>query len=340
MTSMNRFLVLGTVLAALAGCPGGKLPGGGVKDPRGGGDLGPNACGDINTNDAGRKITAFLEAAVTLQKQVEDLDNQVGKLCRAMGEELGMSGLADDTKTACNAVAEEIRGGLKASLKAEAKFIVKYKPAECRVNMEAAVQAQAQCEGKATAEVDVTCQGECSGTCSGRCSGTCKATNADGTCAGECDGTCEGSCSGTCNGAAKASGSAECQASAEVKANMEAECTPPELDIQYDAKLVVDKPRLDKIVAAIKKGLPGMLALWAKANGPVMVAVKTFGKAAADLAGSANDIAKAFGSAAMCVAAQLSAAASAVASIEVHVEVSVEASASVGGACGAQSSGG
>jgi hypothetical protein len=331
MKSLKTLLVIG-VVAVLAGCPA--IPG--AKDPRGGGGaVGPNACGELDASDAGRKITAFLDAAATLDAQVKDLENQTKRLCKAMGEELGMSGLDGDTKTVCNEVADEVRASLKASLKAEANFVVKYKPAECRVNLDAAVSAQAKCEAKAEAEVQMRCEGACQGTCSGRCDGTCQAKNADGSCNGECQGTCGGTCSGTCQGSAHASGSAECQAQAEVKANLEAECTEPELDIQYDAKLVVDKAKLEKTVAGIKKGLPGLLRLGAKANGPVAVAVKTFVKASADLAGAAQDIASAFGKASLCVAGQLSAAARAAASIEVSVSVSVEASASVGGACGA-----
>jgi hypothetical protein len=335
-TLSKTALLLGAALA-LAACPaklpGGTMPGGG------GGKVGPDACGSIDASDVGRKIHAFLEATVMLQEQTAELENQTKKLCVAMGQELGMSGLDGDTGKVCNAVANEIKAGLGASLKAEAKFVVKYKPAVCHVSMDAAISAQAKCEGKAEADVKATCEGSCSGTCNGACAGTCKAKNADGSCNGECVGTCNGSCSGECNGSAHASGSAECQATAEAHANLEAKCDPPELDIQYDAKLVVDKGRLDKTIAAIQKGLPGLLALWAKANGPFTVAVTTFAHTAADLAGSAQQIASAFGNAAVCVAGQLSAAASAVGSIHAHVSVSIEASASVGGACGASSGG-
>jgi len=340
MKSLSTSAVFVALLLSLAACPAGGLPGGGSSVPgsTSGSGLAPDSCGDIagKGGDVGRKVKAFLDAAASLDAKVASLEGTVKDACLSMGGELGLAGLEGDTKTVCNKVAEEIRTGLKVGLKAEAKFQVNYKPAECKVSADVAAKASAECEAKAQADVKVTCDAQCGGTCQGTCNGTCKSKNADGSCNGECQGTCEGSCTGDCSGHTTASGSAECQASAEVKANFEAECTPPELMVNYDAKLVVDKDKLDKTVGAIKKGLPTLLAVNARAR-IAAKALAEFGKTAQDLAGSAAGIAKAFGDAAFCVAGQLTAAASAVVNVQVHVEVSVEASAEVGGACGASS---
>jgi hypothetical protein len=333
LTTSAVFVALLFSLTACKNVPGSNsVPGGGT------GTLSPDSCGDFAAKggDVGRKLKAFLDAAATLDAKVGSLEGSVKDACLEMGGELGLSGLDGDTKMVCKQVADEIRAGLKVGLKGEAAFKVDYKPAECKVSADIAAKASAECEAKAETDVQVTCEGQCGGTCQGACNGTCKAKNADGSCKGECEGTCEGSCSGNCSGHTKASGSAECQASAEVKSNFEAECSPPEIMVNYDAKLVVDKARMEKTVNAIKKGLPKLLAASARAKIAAKALVQ-FGKTAQDLAGSAGGIAKAFGDAAICVAGQIGAAASAVASVQVHVEVSVEASAEVGGACGAKS---
>lgn len=334
MKSLTRSLVLLASLATLAACPA-NIPGGGSMPGGGGGGLSRDACGDYAAKggDAGRKIKAFLDAAVELDGRVTAVENSVKDACAVMAGELGIPA-EGDTKTLCDAVAKELRASLQAGLKAEAAMKVTYKPAVCKVDASVAAKAAAECEGKAEADVAVKCEGTCSGTCQGACSGTCKAKNADGSCNGECQGTCQGSCSGGCDGHADVNASAECQASAEVKANLDVQCEPAQVEVAYDAKVVVDKARLDKAVSAIKKGLPQLLAAQKRAE-IALQAVGTFAKTAKDLGSAAKDIASAFGDAAFCVAGQLSAAAAAVVNIQVKVEVSVEASASVGGACGA-----
>jgi hypothetical protein len=213
--------------------------------------------------------------------------------------------------------------------------VVKHKPAACQVNMDTAIKAQAKCEARAEADIRVSCKGTCQGSCQGRCAGTCSVQNADGTCAGQCAGTCEGSCAGTCEGEARASGSAECQAEAEVRTNLEARCTPPELEIVFDSQLVVDQAKLDRSIAAIKIGLPGLLALSEKASGPVLSSAVTFARTANALIASTGKLAESLGAASLCVASQFIAAASVAVNVQVSITVSVEASASVGGACGA-----
>lgn len=328
MKNTKTTLLIGA-LAILTGCPPPS-----PNQPQGGSSVDPKACGQLPANDVSRKIIAFLEATVVLNREVKELDAQTKQLCVDMGKELGIS-VSGDTKTICDKVSQEIKGNLNKSLKPGATLVTKHKPSVCRVDLDAAAKVQAECEAKAQAEIQMTCKGTCQGTCNGKCVGTCTVKNADGSCAGQCQGTCEGSCSGSCEGSADASGSVECQAQAEVTANLEAQCTPPELTIVFDPQLVVDQATLDKTVNAIKKGLPGLLALSAKLSGPVVSSVATFTKASADLVNSAGNFTEALGAASVCVLAQLTAAASVVASVQVTVQVDIEASASVGGSCGA-----
>jgi hypothetical protein len=286
--------------------------------------------------DVGRKLQAFLDASVTLQASVKDLTNSLRDACADFGRELGMTaGLDGDTKTVCKAVADQIKADMAVSLKPGAKLTINYKPAECRVKLDAGASAMAECEGNANVDAGVRCEGTCQGTCKGACQGTCASKGADGQCNGQCNGQCGGSCSGTCEGHAEASGSAECKAAAEVHANMEADCTPPELQITFAANIVKDAARLERLVKAIKNKLPKILALRAKVTGPVMSAVKNYVATAKDLAAAAPKISQAFKEAAMCVSAKLAAAANMAVEINVSVEVSVSASAEVGGACGA-----
>jgi len=333
MKSLMKSMVALVAVASLPGGPGAKTRGGG------GGGMNPDSCGDYasKAGDVGKKVKAFMDAAVYLDKATAELEGGVKSACLAMGKELGLAGLDGDTKTVCKKVADEVRAGLQVSVKSETKLVAKYKPAECKVNASLAIEASAQCEASAEVKAEVVCQGTCGGTCAGKCDGTCKAKNADGSCNGECQGTCQGSCSGSCDGNVTATGSAECRASAEVRANLEAECTPPEVEYVYEQTAVVDDAKFKATLAAIKAGLPQLLAMEAKAK-LVAKGIVNFGKTAADLAGSAKDIASAFGDAAFCVAGQLAAVAGVFASVEVRVEVSVEASAEVGGARGASGS--
>jgi modification target Cys-rich repeat protein len=116
------------------------------------------------------------------------------------------------------------------------------------------------CEGTCSAEVmNAEGQAECNGTCEGECQGTCEMT-AKGSCEGQCKGECEytppsgsveceagatvkceaaamGSveCNGKCDGeVTPPMASAECQASAKAEAEVNVECTPPQLALEYE----------------------------------------------------------------------------------------------------------
>ena len=315
------------LFAACSGAPG--LPGGG------GGSVDPNKCGGYaDVNDAGRKLHALFEATAALETAVKGIEVEVRTACDAMAKELGVSPEGDN-KEVCMAVLAQAKEDLKGGISAEAKLEVTYKPAVCEINIEAAASAAAQCEAKAEGDVSVRCDGACTGTCSGACDGKCEgSTGEGGECNGTCDGTCQGSCSGGCTGNADVEASAECKAKAEVSASAEMKCTPAEFSIEAEASMVVDQPRYDRAVAALKAGLPQLLTIEAKVK-PVKAAVQTWAGAARAAAEAGKDLAGQFKDQALCLTGQLAAMGKAVAqveaSIDVSVEVSVEASATASG---------
>ncbi len=327
MRRVSASLVGLLAVLALTSCGGG----GGIPGvPGGGGKVDPNACGD-----ASLKVKSFLEATVTLNEAVVGMEAEVKTSCSAMAEKLGVK--ADgDTKTVCNAVAAAIKANLTAGLKGEAKLKIDYKPAVCTVKADIAAEAAAKCEAKASADVKVSCTGQCEGTCSGKCSGKCEASGegkagtggtggaARGECNGTCNGTCEGNCQGGCSGSADVEASAECEAKAEVTANVEAECTEPELNISFDSKIVADKPKVEMTVDAIKVGLPKLIKVKAKLEGPVALAFKTWAKTVKGLKGSVSG-------AGLCVSGQIAGALGMLGGIQSSMSVSVEASVSVSG---------
>lgn len=332
-------------LAALAstGCPGSGLPGESSvpgRDKRAG-TVDPNTCGSYASTDLGAKLKGFLEATVQLNDVVLETEAEVKATCAGMAAELGIADTGD-TAAVCNAVVEEIQNNLSVGLKAGASLTVDYKPAECTVNVDAAASAAAQCEAQASGDVSVTCEGTCQGTCQGTCDGACEGSagtgGSGGQCNGQCQGTCQGECSGGCDGHADVQASAECEAQAEVRANVDAECTEPEVTIEYDAAIVVDGPKIEKTVAALKKGLPKMLVVSARIGGPVQASFRTWSATATDLAGASVTKFRTLGDQAGCVARQLAAAAGMIGNIEASIQVQVEVSASVSASAGGSGS--
>ena len=167
---MRASSTLVTVLAmgALAATGCGKVPGMGGKSK-----VDPNSCGNYAVSDAGRKLHGFLEATVALAVAANKVESVVKESCVIMGHELKMaeSDLSGSTDAVCNKVIENLKAGMSASFKADAKLDIQYKPAVCTVNADVAARAAAQCEAKAEADIGVTCSGTCNGTCDGQCSG-------------------------------------------------------------------------------------------------------------------------------------------------------------------------
>jgi len=322
-------------LMTLGGCPKGAIPGG---VPGGGGgaakSVNPNTCGNYAASDAGRKLKRFLQATLMLEKAVMNTENYVKNACLDMARPLGIAPTGD-TKTVCQSTIKALKNHMQVGVKAGARLDVKYQPAKCEVNIDAAAKFSAKCEAQASASASVRCSGSCGGTCSGKCNGTCEGGNSGGQCNGVCKGTCEGSCSGGCDGHAEVQGSASCRADAEVRANVEAKCTKPKLDVNFDAGIVVDKSKVDAAVASIKAGIPNLLMVKAKVEGPIKRAFMTWSRAARELAKASGKLYSSLGKQAACVGGQLAAAVAMIArinmSIEVQVSVSVEAQGSVSG---------
>jgi hypothetical protein len=67
-----------------------------------------------------------------------------------IGQELGMveADLQGETKEICAKVWGTIDNNMKVAFKGKAALKVTYKPAVCRVNVEASAKAAAECEGK------------------------------------------------------------------------------------------------------------------------------------------------------------------------------------------------
>jgi len=330
----KSLLVLAALVAgaALTACPGGKgLPGkpsipGGDKVPGGGipgvgpdAALDPNACGGYSSSDAGRKLKAFLEATAAVEKATVETVAVVKNSCIIIGNEIGMTD-ADykgETKDICAAVYGRIDKNLSVAVKSKAALKIKFKPAVCSIDAKVAASAAASCEGKASADIKAKCSGNCQGTCSGKNS------------TGKCDGVCEGKC----DGYADVDASAQCKANAEVKAAVDVQCTEPELSIELDAKLVVDKKLAEQTVRGLKAGLPKIFMVRSRLV-PLKHAVEGWARAAADLKSSAVQLASSFKDQAQCISGQIYAAAKMTANIQANVSVSVEVSASASGSVG------
>ena len=227
-------------------------------------------------------------------------------------------------------------------------------PGELSGTCSGTCEAGATCEG--SADIAVQCTGTCEGTCEGTCDATCEGNTdtsgtmgaCNGNCTGTCDGTCKGSCTITgsagvmCSGSATCKGgcdvmleapkcegelkpgSCDCQAAAECsgscdgQASLEAECTPPSVEItgSLDATFVT----------TLKANLPALLEVVKKGE----LAVQAAADVAADVGALAGDLQGNLACAANG-AADIIASVSGAAQASVSVNVSVMASAKASG---------
>lgn len=299
------------------------------------GEVDPNTCGNYALMDGGAKLKAFLQATKDLEKTSEETVQVVKQSCEMIGREL-MLGDADftgDTQAVCDKVYQTLRDNMKVSFKAQAGLKIKFKPAVCRVDVDAEAHAAAECEGHANADVGASC----TGTCHGQCDGTCAGKAGTGGSSASCNGECKGTCHGSCEGHADVNASAQCRASASVKASAEVKCTEPELTVTADAKLTLDKSKADMVVRAIKVGLPKALSIEAHLA-PLKGAVATWAQSAQELKDMGPKFVNSFKDQAVCISGQLAAATSMIGkintNINVSVNVSVSASATAKGSAG------
>jgi hypothetical protein len=297
----------------------------------------PNTCGNYAASEAGARLKAFLEAVQDLQKQSQETVEVVKTSCKMMGKELGMTD-ADfpdsmETKDICAKVWGAYNDNLKVAVKSKAAFKVVYKPAVCRVNVQATAEAAAKCEGKASADVGATCSGTCRGACEGQCVGGAKAGTGGAAGGGECNGQCKGTCKGKCEGHADVKASGQCKAHAQAKASADMECTDPELKVTLDAKLVVDKTKAEQTLKAMQKGLPQLLSVKARLV-PLQAAVETTVSTAKELKEMGPKFVNSFKDQALCISGQVGAALNAAMSIQANISVSVSVSAEASGSVG------
>jgi hypothetical protein len=268
-----------------------------------------------------------LTATQNLERTTTETLDVVKQSCILIGNEIGMTD-ADyrgEAKDICAAVYGRVNDNLKVAFKSKAALKVTYKPAVCTVDARAQASAAASCEGKASADIKATC----TGTCNGKCDGTCSAKGSGGNCAGQCSGTCQGECQGT----ADVDASASCKASATIDASVKMQCTEPELKIEGDAKLYVDKTKAEQTIAGLRAGLPKILSVRARLV-PLGHAVAVWARSAAELKDMGVRALQSFKDQATCVGGQIAAAASMVGKIQANVSVSVEVSASASGTIG------
>lgn len=141
-------------------------------------------------------------------------------------------------------------------------------------------------------------------------------------------------CAGSATAGTGGSGGAgECKAAAAVNASIHAECTEPQLTMDFDAKVVVDKSKLEMTLKAARDGLPKLLSVAARMK-PIEEAVNVWAKTAADLKDMGPKFAQSFKDQAMCITGQIAAAANAATNIHANVSVSVQVSASASGSVG------
>jgi hypothetical protein len=141
-------------------------------------------------------------------------------------------------------------------------------------------------------------------------------------------------CSGSASAGSGGGGAeGQCHAAMQAEASIHAECTPPQFSVSADAKMVVDKSKLDMTIKAMQDGLPKLFDVAARIQ-PIKDAVAVWAATAKDLAAMGPKFAQSFGDQAMCIAGQIGAAANAATHIQANVSVSVSVSASASGSVG------
>ena len=308
---------------------------------------------------ANAKVRAFVSAAKSLVEVSAQMEALATEACRNMGRDLGVPEQAmqpqndepgASAQAACGALSAQIDSILRAGIQVS----VQATPPQCQANF----QAKARCEGACDVQVDPgqivaqcepgklsgycqgRCVGRCEGTCQGQCSGQCSAYDAQGQCAGQCNGTCNGGCTATCHARCEGqwqapkceghvtppSADAECNASCHAKAQLEAECTPAQVNVQTSANAEMAM----RLVATLRAHLPYLLKAQIGLGQRVIADAKVVVQVGAELP-------KIIGDAGAQAMACIAAASSASVRASARINVSVKASASVSGKVGASS---
>lgn len=234
----------------------------------------------------------------------------------------------------------------------------------CSGSCKAEVGATVKCEGKCNGTCTASAEGgtdsgiQADGSCKGECDGTCEfAAGAEAQCEGTCEGSCEGSCEATpgsatvkcdgqCNGdfePLKCSGGelkascevdASCDANCNASASAKAECTPPSLNIVFQAEANADidaefSAKLDAAINSLKVNLPNLLVAVKARGGGFITGLEASVNAGVDIVADPGDLGV---KGSVCFLKAASAGASAVANMKGAVQAagSVVASGSLG----------
>lgn len=150
-----------------------------------------------------------------------------------------------------------------------------------------------QCAGECTGECHGTCELKAAAECTGKCQGSCEYKPASGSCEAGAEVRCEAaadasaSCDGSCDGeVVPPKAKAECEASVEAEAKMQAQCTPPSLEILWqwkgDFEDKVEQAKFKAWVEGFRLRYAGLLAASARAE-LVLEAGAGLGEAAVQL---------------------------------------------------------
>ena len=293
---VSRFLVVAAAMAAMAGC-GSKLPG---KPSVPGTPSVPGvpggASGEVDPNTCGNYAASDAGAKLkAFLTAIKDLQTTTAETVKVV-------------KQSCVMMGQEL-GMPEADLQGDdtngicAKVITQYQN-NLKVSLKAGAHAKFVYKP-----------------------GVCKVNaNASASAGAGCSGAAAAG-----NGGGGASG--ECAAAAHAQASLHAECTPPQFTAEADAKVVVDKAKLEMTLKAMRDGLPKLFDAGARMK-PVADAVAMVLKTAGDLKDMGPKFVQSFQDQAMCISGQLAAAVSAASQVQVNVNVSVQVSASASGSVG------
>jgi hypothetical protein len=294
--STTRVLLATALMAgvALTGCK--KIPGGGgmPNKPNVPGGLG-GASGEVDPNSCGNY--AAMDAGIKLKaflQATKDLEKITAETAMVV-------------KESCIMMGEALKMN-EADLKGETNDICAKVTTAYRDNLKVSIKPNAKLTIKykpAVCTVDVSLQAKA---------------------AAECNGSAKAGTGGN-------SGSGQCEAAAAVHGSANMTCTEPEFSISADAKVTVDKSKLDMTLEALRKGLPKLLSIKARIE-PIQAAVKIWVKTAADLKDMGPKFVNSFKDQALCISGQIAAAANAATHIEANVSVSVSVSASASATAG------
>jgi hypothetical protein len=225
----------------------------------------------------------------------------------------------------------------------------------CKADVGATVDCQGKCDGtcEAKAGVGTGTGAQADGTCHGTCSGTCEMdasaeVTCNGTCEGSCTGSCEakpgsatvkcdGECSGNveplkCEGGTLKGGcdaSADCNANCSASASAKAECTPPSVNVVFEAQGNASieaeaQVRLTAAIGSIKANLPNLLVAVKARGAAFLTGLEASVDAGAEIGANVGELS---GQAVFCAPKIVEAGATAAA----NMKASVEAAGSVAG---------